>query len=151
MWQWFLRIYLYFWCFWETQLYLNKHWLSHAQQRTLSVIDWFCLSAFACVPVSRRNSSIQHNCSLIQSIFPFRSLFYAPNFLINKISGKKKSTLESIFLCEDRSFRYNISIESIDTLASIRPSLSSTVCTRDNNDILGNCVLPILPFSILTC
>ncbi len=37
----------------------------------------------------------------------------------------KKCTLESIFLCEDRSFRYNISIESIDTLGSIRPSLTS--------------------------
>ncbi len=36
---------------------------------------------------------------------------------------KKKCTLESIFLCEDRSFRYNFSIESIDTLGSIRPSL----------------------------
>ncbi len=33
-------------------------------------------------------------------------------FLINQIND---STLESIFLCEDRSIRYNISIESIDT------------------------------------
>ncbi len=34
------------------------------------------------------------------------------------------------FVCEDRSFRYNISIKGIDTLGSIRPSLISALIVQ---------------------